>query len=128
MHFYKLLQCLQNLTGSFIDVQVQHLSLLPLTTICIMQAIGSQSSADSAFGTSATVQAQSADPAVRNDAGGTIVSGGLPQLTGRVAYNTSTDELSITGLGYQIRCPNGLKITWQGVTRPGQPGSSAAGR
>lgn len=33
-----------------------------------------------------------------------------PELN--VAYNPTTKELNISSLSYQLRCPNGLKITW----------------
>lgn len=30
----------------------------------------------------------------------------------KIVYNPKTKELNISALGYQLRCPNGLKITW----------------
>ena len=67
------------------------------------------------------VQAQSTpSPVTPADGSGSIVSSGLPLPTGNVVYNSITNELSITNLGYQLRCPNGLKITWSSpvVTQP----------
>ena len=29
-----------------------------------------------------------------------------------IVYNPKTKELNVSALGYQLRCPNGLKITW----------------
>lgn len=34
------------------------------------------------------------------------------QQVPKIVYNPKTKELNISALGYQLRCPNGLKITW----------------
>ena len=72
-----------------------------------MQDIGAQTDPSSAFGTpgSAVVSSQSVTSMP-------VQTGppARPQLN--VAYNPKTKELNISSLGYQLRCPNGLKITW----------------
>lgn len=78
-----------------------------------LQEVGNQFSADSAFAATGMVQAQStAPPVTAADGSGSIVSYGLPMPKGNVAYNSVTNKLSITVLDYQLRCPNGLKVTW----------------
>lgn len=84
-----------------------------------MQELGNQFDADSAFTTSGMVQAQSTTAPTSTPIGGSsIVYNGLPLPIGKVAYNSMTNELSITNLGYQLKCPNGLKITWSSPSVP----------
>ena len=84
-----------------------------------MQELGNQISADSAFTATGMVQAQSTTPPITTPVGSSsIVSNGLPLPTGSVAYNSMTNELNITDLGYQLKCPNGLKISWSSPTIP----------
>jgi hypothetical protein len=92
---------------------------------CLVQDSGTQMSASSAFGGgNAVVQAQSSDP-VTGPGGGAVVSDGLPQPAGNAVYNASADALTITGIGYQILCPDGIRITWQGTGS--SPSSGTAG-
>ncbi|CAL8465182.1 g4717 [Coccomyxa elongata] len=87
-------------------------------SVAIME-LGNQFDADSAFTASSMVQAQSTTPPTSTPIGGSsIVYNGLPLPTGSVAYNSMTNELSITNLGYQLKCPNGLKITWSSPSVP----------
>lgn len=84
-----------------------------------MQELGNQVNADSAFTASGMVQAQSTTPPITTPNGSSsIVYNGLPLPTGSVAYNSLTNELSITNLGYQLKCPHGLKITWSSPSVP----------
>lgn len=91
----------------------------------MLQDTGTQYSADTAFAASGMVQAQSMNSVTGVGGTGTIVSSGLPLPTGNVTYNAVANELKITNLGYQLHCPNGLKITW---TSPAvAPPNDAAG-
>ena len=74
------------------------------------QDIGPQSSADGALSAAGAVQAQSASPA----APGTAAH--MPLAFASAAYDSGSDALTITGIGFVLACPQGLKFTWVSPT------------
>ena len=88
-----------------------------------LQDIGAQTSAAAAFGAAGVVQAQQAQVAAPSS----VVFSGLPLPSGDVAYDSVAKVLSITNLGYQLSCPNALKITWQPPTSAAPSGLGVDG-
>lgn len=86
-----------------------------------LQDIGQQSSAASAFANSGSVvQSQS----LGGTQGGSVVAAGMPMTAINTVYHPSTKELRISGIGYALHCPNGLKITWQSSSQTSKPASA----
>jgi hypothetical protein len=84
---------------------------MTLTLHACAQDIGPQSSADAALSAAGAVQAQSVPPG-----NGAMAAGALPLSFGGASYDARTDALTITGVGHQLACPNGLKVTWMSGT------------
>ncbi|CAL8465181.1 g4716 [Coccomyxa elongata] len=102
--------CTANVTWPTLDtVTVLGVGPVDLASVTIMD-IGPQSNTSTAFGTPGTAVVSSESvtsmPIVANHAAPSM------RQVPKIVYNPKTKELNISALGYQLRCPNGLKITW----------------
>jgi hypothetical protein len=70
------------------------------------QDIGSQSSADAAFQTAGTLVSQQSVAATQG-------TSGLSLPMSSIDYSPDTKQLRVNGIGYELRCPNSLKISWR---------------